>query len=213
MKLRFAAALAAALLMSACGGGGGDSGPEAPNLGNTPPPSPAPIPDPEPTPTPQPQPTPPPQDKAPIPTEIGEPLGDAISKTIGAGGGELATADGAIAVVVPAGAFAKDEVVSIQEISNEAHGAKGRAFRISPEGLNTPVPMTIRFKYEDDELAGTTLESLRVAYQQADRTWRVYTQPTIDTNAKTLSIKTRHFSDWSRVVGVQILPNAERVKV
>jgi len=123
------------------------------------------------------------------------------------------TADGAIAVNVPAGAFTDDKLVSIQEITNEAHGAKGRAFRIRPEGLNTSIPMTVRFAYSQDTLRGTALDALSIAYQDAARIWHVHSRPSVDANAGTLTVPTTHFSDWSLVTGVQIVPNAARVKV
>jgi hypothetical protein len=217
-KWRSAAVLCAALFISACrGDDDGSSGPVAgpvaiPEQNPAPQPEPTPQPEPEPNSEETPAPAPPPTEgKTPVPTAVGTPLGEPVSKIIGVSGGELATADGAITVIVPAGAFAKDETVTIQEITNEAHGALGRAFRITPEGLNTPVPMTVRFSYSELDLAGTTLAALGIAYQEPSRAWRVYTNPTIDTTNRTLSVQTRHFSDWSRVRGVQLVPNAARV--
>src|SRR5690606_10445854 len=130
---RAVAVLCAALLMSACrggDGGNGDGGVTSPPTIPAPTPNPAPTPAPTPDPTPDPTPPPANDEKVPVPTEVGTPIGAPISKVIGAAGGELATDDGAIAVIVPAGAFAKDETVTIQEITNKAHGGKGRAFRI-----------------------------------------------------------------------------------
>jgi hypothetical protein len=149
----------------------------------------------------------------PTPTDIGLPMGAAVSTTIGAAGGELASADGAITVIVPAGAFATNRTVSIQEITNEAQGAQGRAFRITPEGLNTPIPMTVRLRYADADLLGTTLAYMSIAYQDANRIWRVYKTPTVDAVNRTISVQTTHFSDWSMVAGVQLLPHSATVQV
>lgn len=204
---RLCAVLCAAMLLAACNS---DDGTPEPTSGMGVPSTPIPAPNPAPNPPPPPPAT---NDKTPQPTAVGTPIGQSVSKTIGTGGGELSSVDGAIAVVVPAGALARDETVSIQEITNEAHGAKGRAFRISPEGLNTPVPMTVRYRYNDETLAGTTLPSLAIAYQDAAHAWHVYTKPSVDANAKTLSIETRHFSDWSLISGIQIIPNTARVTI
>lgn len=184
MTRHLAAALCAALFLSACGGGGGGAG--------TNPDSGAPA-----TPA----------------TDVGVPIGQAVSAVIGAAGGELTSADGRLTVVVPAGAFATDQTVSIQEITNEAHGAKGPAFRILPEGLHTPVPMTLRFHYSDQELLGTALEFLSVAYQDEAGRWRTDAEPTLDTAAGTLSVQTTHFSDWSKVAGAQLFPSQATVQV
>jgi hypothetical protein len=207
---RLAAVFSAALWLGACSGGGGGGNDTGAGV-NPPPTLPAPS-----APPPSEVPTPPPPvepARTPIPTEIGTTIGQPISKLIGPAGGELTTIDGAISVEVPAGAFGSDQTVSIQEITNEAHGAKGRAFRIAPEGLDTPVPMTVRFRYTQETLRGTTLEALSIAYQDASRAWRMYSQPNVNANTMTLSVPTRHFSDWSLVTGVQITPNAARVRV
>ena len=140
-------------------------------------------------------------------------IGQSVSKVIGPSGGELSNADGAITVTVPAGSFLEDKTVSIQEITNEAHGAKGRAFRIRPEGIETSVPMTVSFRYTPDTLRGTTLDALGIAYQDATQVWHAYSRPEVNASAMTLSVPTTHFSDWSLVTGVQITPNAARVKV
>jgi hypothetical protein len=73
--------------------------------------------------------------------------------------------------------------------------------------------MTVRFRYTQETLRGTTLDALSIAYQDASHVWRVYPQPIVEANTMTLSVSTRHFSDWSLVTGVQITPNAARVKV
>src|SRR5262249_34680113 len=113
----------------------------------------------------------------------------------------------------PAGAFTREETVAIQEITNQAHGAKGRAFRITPEGLDTPQPMTLRYRYGEAELYGTAAELASLAYQDGQGFWNVYTDPARDAAAQTISIQTRHFSDWSFVTGVQLRASANTVIV
>lgn len=233
MKLHLVAALCAVLALPACGGSGGqpdatpvqqpappsipppNSTPEPPTVpapAPTPPPA-EPTPAPVPAPVPNPTPTPGENDgaSAPAPTDIGTPLGQSTSALIGPAGGTLTSSDGTLRITVPANAFTTDQPVSIQEITNTAHGAKGRAYRIKPEGLHTPVPMTVSFRYTDENLRGTALDFLRIAYQDANRIWHVYRKPAIDTSARTLSVQTTHFSDWSLVTGVQILPHSATV--
>lgn len=182
-------ALTLGALLSACGGGGNAPAAEAP------------------------QGAPPPAARPAIPTPVGVPIGARVSASIGPAGGTLASADGALIVEVPAGAFDREHEVTIQEISNHAHGRVGRAWRITPEGLDTPQPMTLRFRYTQDELRGTTTALLGVATQAADGTWRVYRRPAHDAANASIAIRTRHFSDWSMVAGAQLLPGEAAVQV
>jgi hypothetical protein len=140
------------------------------------------------------------------PTPVGTVTGAAVSADIGPDGGSLSSADGALTLTVPAGAFDQLHAVSIQPISNEAHGAKGPAYRIEPEGLHAALPMTLQFKYGDAELKGTNAEYLSIAYQDAQALWHVYNKPALDADAKTLTVQTTHFSDWSLVAALQLSP-------
>ncbi|HTE40198.1 MAG TPA: hypothetical protein VK629_05180 [Steroidobacteraceae bacterium] len=201
LKLRIGAWIGVVLVLGGCGGGASSE----PSVGvvtgggspTAPPPSNPPSGEP---------------DAPPAPTEVGSPIAPAVSAVIGAGGGSVTSQDGALTIEVPAGAFANDRTVSIQEITNKAHGANGRAFRISPEGLNTSKPMTVRFKYTDSDLLGTALPFISIAYQDANKFWRVYKAPVVNTAERTLAVETNHFSDWSMVTGVQLLPKQARVR-
>jgi hypothetical protein len=73
--------------------------------------------------------------------------------------------------------------------------------------------MTIHWRYSDDDVLGTDGNALAIAYQDAGRLWHVYKQPTRDTVNRTLSVPTKHFSDWSLVAGVQLLPKAVTLNV
>ena len=207
MKRFVAAALCALFIVSGCGGGDGngpaiDAG-NQPGTGGNPTPNPGTPPADPPTEAPN----------TPAPTAVGTPIGTAVLAVIGSAGGHLSTADGALTIEVPAGAFETDRTLAIQEITNEAHGAKGRAFRITPEGLHTTVPMTVRWRYTESDVQGTDPRALRVAYQDAQRIWHVYREPSHDSAARTLAVPTTHFSDWSLVAGVQLLPHSATINV
>lgn len=148
-----------------------------------------------------------------VPTAVDTVIGGAASQLIGTAGGSLLSLDGNLSIEVPPGAFAQEHQVTIQEITNEAHGGFGKAYRITPEGLNTPKPMTLRLRYQAGDLQGTAPALLAVATQAAQRTWRAYRRPTVDTAARTLSVQTTHFSDWSTVRGAQLRPGTASVKV
>jgi len=150
---------------------------------------------------------------APEATAVGHPIGRLGSSVIGTAGGTLRSADGSVEVEVPPGAFGRDETLTLQEISNEAHGAPGRAWRITPEGLKSAVPMTLRFRYTDADLQGSEAGQLRIAYQDARRRWIIPAAPVLDTTARTVSVQTTHFSDWSLLRKLWLAPLAATVQV
>lgn len=170
--------LTAAFSLSSCGGGDGGTAP----TGSTP--------------------------ATPVPTAAGTPIGEPVTKTIGAAGGSLSSAGtSAVTVTIPAGALAGDRVVGIQPITSEAPGAIGTAFRLSPEGASFSVPVQVTFKYTNEDLKGSTPEAFGITYQDSDGVWRAMKEVNHDKVAKTLTISTTHFSDWSKFSGWQILPH------
>lgn len=96
----------------------------------------------------------------------------------------------------PAGALDSGYDVTIEPIFNLAHDAKGPAYRISPEGLNTPVPMTLTFKVDPVSVRGMALKAMTVATQDADGRWTWARAPQRNTSTSPISIETHHFSDW-----------------
>lgn len=149
----------------------------------------------------------------PGPTPVGTPVGSPVSTVIGPAGGSLAFPDGGVRLEVPAGALSHDQAVSIQEVTNHAPGRSGRAFRLGPEGVKFAKPVRLTFAYADEAVRGSAPELLRVAYQDAEGVWWMYRAVSLDPAARTLTVQTDHFSDWSPVVGLQILPREARVKV
>jgi len=211
-------------LLAGCGGGSdGDAGTGAPPPVGTPG-DPAPLPPTPPSPVPE-TPAPESPDSAPTapsapsqqpevtPTEVGEVQGAEASAEIGPEGGTLTSNDGRLTLTIPAGAFDAVRQVSIVPISNKAHGAKGPAYRLSPEGLNTPVPMTLTFEVDATSLRGTALPLMTIATQDANRRWHAYLSPVRDIAASTISVQTHHFSDWALITGVQLQPTSAVVAV
>ncbi|MBN1208114.1 MAG: hypothetical protein JXB05_24840 [Myxococcaceae bacterium] len=146
-------------------------------------------------------------------TQVGTPIGLPETRVIGAAGGSLSSADGKLTLEIPAGALTQDETVGIQEITNEAHGKVGKAFRLTPEGVQFASPVTLRYHYSDEEVKGTVPALLSVAYQDQAGFWHVYKEAALDPVGKTVSVETRHFSDWSPVTGAQLLPHTASVHV
>lgn len=147
------------------------------------------------------------------PTAVGSPVGATASLEIGPQGGQLSSADGRFILSVPAGAFTQATLVSIQAISNHAHGGKGTAYRITPEGLNSLVPMTLSFTVDTQILQGTTLAALSIGTQDAEGRWHAKRLTTRDAASGTLSVSTAHFSDWAVIAGAQLFPGKAEVAV
>jgi hypothetical protein len=135
----------------------------------------------------------------PIPQETyqhGAPAGVAVKKTIGAEGGTLSTDDGTVRLTIPAGSVTKATEFSIQPVENTLPGARGKSFRLLPEGTQFTKPIILQFSYADFPMEGTVPEALFLGYQDADGKYWLVNDTALDKSGKTLTVKTTHFSDW-----------------
>ena len=131
-------------------------------------------------------------------TEAGIPDGTPeVQKIIGAGGGNISSGDGRIKVTIPAGALSGNQTVSIESISNTNPLGTGKAYRLEPHNITFSKPVSITFNYSDDDLRGTAPEALGIAYQNEKGIWMGITANTLNKTAKTVTVNTTHFSDWS----------------
>jgi hypothetical protein len=149
----------------------------------------------------------------PSTTAVGTVTGDMVTGSIGAAGGNLTSGDGKLVLTVPAGALAANTTVGIQPITNFSHGQVGSAYRLTPDGQTFAQPVTLTFAYADDELVGASADVLGVAFQTATGFWRWMADPIVNAAAKTVSVKSTHFTDWSRVKGIQMRPPKKTVRV
>lgn len=168
--------IALAILLSSCGGGDKGNGPS----GTSP----------------------------PAVTPAGTPVGPVATATIGAAGGNLLSDDGAVRLDIPAGALAGDTQIGIQRITARSPGAIGDAIRLTPDGLQFTTPVSITMPYDSAMVDGSAPELLTIATQQSDGTWQLLPAPqmVLDTVSRTLVFQTTHFSDYTRLQGVQIRP-------
>lgn len=189
--------LASLSLLSACGGG---------TEADAPAPLPAPAPVPAPAPAPVPAPAPPPPVAAV--TAVGAPLGAVVaSARIGPAGGRLDAPDYGLAVIVPPGAFASEQLLTLQPIENKAPGARGPAWRIEPHGVVASKPISLEWRPSGAERNGA--RDLRIATQGADGIWR--SRKAGSDSEGLVRTTTTHFSDWSLVAGAQLRPGAADV--
>lgn len=145
-------------------------------------------------------------------TAIGVATGNAVSANIGPAGGRASSPDGTLVLTVPAGALTTDTVIGIQPITNFAHGKIGSAYRLTPDGQTFLKPVTLTFSYTDNDVVGTAPEFLGAAFQTAAGFWRWLGEATVDVAAKTVSVNSSHFTDFSNVRGLQIRPAEKTVK-
>lgn len=159
------------------------------------------------------QPPPPPKEPIePVATEVGEPIGDAVTQAIGPAGGTIESADGALRIEVPAGALAAEQTLSIQPIANHAHGKVSGAFRLGPEDVPFASPVRLTFSFTPEQVLGTSPQLLRVASQNNDGFWELHEQLQLDAEEGIVSVESTHFSDWSLVTGALLSPESATIK-
>lgn len=145
-------------------------------------------------------------------TGIGVPTGPAMRKTIGAGGGNIASADGGLLLSVPPGALSTDVELGIEPITSTVPGAVGGGYRLTPHGTQFAKPIVMTFSYADTAQPVGSPSSLGIAFQTPQNTWQWVKDAAIDTIARTITVASMHFSDWSKLWGWQIRPPVARVK-
>jgi len=124
----------------------------------------------------------------PIKTPVGTPKGNPVTQNIGSSGGSLTSADGKVTLTVPAGALSANTDITLEGLSNTAPDGIGDGVRLSLNG-SFAQPVTLTLKYDP----ATPLQvegGLGVAVQLTDGSWGAVRSPSLDTTAKTISIKT-----------------------
>ncbi len=148
----------------------------------------------------------------PLVTPVGTTFGPMASTEIGPAGGTVLSSDGLLTLTFPANAVDKATMISVQSISPEAPGGV-RAWRLGPEGTTFKQPVQLAMKYGDVDVIGSAPEALEIGYQTASGVWGVLKQFSLDTTGKLLTASTTHFSDWSLLQGLQLLPTDAKVLI
>ncbi|MCC6332648.1 MAG: hypothetical protein IT380_01515 [Myxococcales bacterium] len=147
----------------------------------------------------------------PAVTAVGTASGAPATASIGSAGGQLTSSDGLFTLIVPAGAVTADTSFTLTPLGSTAPGGL-RSYRLEPEGTTFSSPATVRFSFAEGELAGSTKDALRIAFQDAQKRWALLDGVTVDEAAHTVSGTTTHLSDWSMLLGWQLRPPKARVK-
>ncbi len=148
-----------------------------------------------------------------IPTAVGTPVGAPTIKTIGQGGGSVASADGNAELIFPAGALTGNTDISIQAITNNAPNGIANAYRFLPEGIKFLQPVTLKFHYKAEDLAATLGDLMGIAFQDTIGIWYRVNNFTNDTVNKIISAPIRHFTDWTPFTILYINPEFGNLKV
>ncbi|GAB3251666.1 hypothetical protein GCM10027347_10240 [Larkinella harenae] len=135
-----------------------------------------------------------------------------VSVMLGPAGGTVATEDGRIQLIIPAGALVQEENIRIQSISNTSPAGNGLAFRLEPHGTTFAKPVKLTFEYTDSDLKGTVPEALQVAYQNEKGIWMAMPHTQLNTQQKTVTIETTHFSDWALFSEVVLSPSRKALR-
>ena len=149
----------------------------------------------------------------PDPTEIGTPVGDAVSKSIGKDGGSIVSADGNAELIFPAGALASATDISIQAITNTAPNGFGNSYSFLPERIHFLQPVTLKFHYTAETLASTLAGLMGIAFQDSIGQWYRVMNFTNDTVNKIISAPIKHFSKWAPFLMLKIFPPNSIVSV
>ena len=139
-----------------------------------------------------------PMKERPVATERGIAIGEVVTKNIGAAGGVIQIPNGEIKVTVPAGAVDAETSFSIQSVTNTlSRSGLNKSFRLLPEGIVFKKDIEITMTYNESTLEGTTADYLKLAYQDNKGFWHPAKDIVLDKTNQTLTVKTKHFSDWS----------------
>ncbi len=114
---------------------------------------------------------------------------------IGLNGGSVCSPDLVASISIPAGALKTDTEISIEGTTIHPSGNIGNVYEFGPDGTQFNKPVTITYKFIDEDLKGLKSD-LRMAYVE-NEDWKIITS-TVDEKNNTVSGVTNHFSIFGR---------------
>lgn len=142
----------------------------------------------------------------PLATSRGVSAGPMVTQQVGPAGGTLQSADGSIILTIPAGALTTSTAIGIEPISNTNIAGIGTAFRLTPHGQHFARPVAVTFSWAAHADSIGLLQTLGLAYQQQNDTWKFVGASEYNEAQKTVTFQTTHFSDWSLMNQVSLVP-------
>jgi hypothetical protein len=122
------------------------------------------------------------------------------SVRVGTSGGSVASDDGAVTVVIPAGALASDTTITVTKTTSPASGNLGAVYEIGPTGTHFAKPVSMTFHYASVPFGSTPVANLRVA-TVVSGAWQALDGFAEDTSAKTVTGTTTHLSPYTVISG------------
>lgn len=131
---------------------------------------------------------------------------DVARVPVGAGGGEIKSADGALELDIPAGALAGETTITA-EARDDAPGQDprviaGTTYEFGPDGTQFSVPVTIQLRYDPASIPDGTSPRLLRLHTLVNGGWELVPGSTVDTEQHTVTGQTMHFSTYA------LLPSA-----
>jgi hypothetical protein len=148
----------------------------------------------------------------PIITDVGTPIGDATTATIGPSGGTIQSTDGNLSISIPQDALSSATQISIQPITNTAPSGLGSGYSLLPEGTTFSKPVQLTFHYDTTILNGVNQNFLWIVTQASNGSWNAMLNCVIDTISKTVTVESTHFSPWILGNFFSISPSSKIVK-
>jgi hypothetical protein len=140
------------------------------------------------------------------PTAISQPTGAPVTKTISPSGGTLATPDGKLALIFPAGAVKQETAITLQPGQNNAPNGLGQAFSITPN-ITFAQGVTLIYYYQDEEVAGTSIDALGIAFQDGRQAWQQTQVVKVDKSKKTVTATVKKASWWALFARYKLDPD------
>ena len=148
----------------------------------------------------------------PAVTPVGTPVGNIITKTIGASGGSITSDDGRVQLTIPPGALSANTNISIQAVTNTCPGGIGVSYDLLPNGTKFSTPASLTFNYADSDVDGTDPLLIYTAFQDSIGQWEVVdSDKEVDTVGKTISFDINHFTIYSAAPGVYVQAYSKEV--
>lgn len=145
------------------------------------------------------------------PTETGKPIGPVTSKSIGPEGGFISTPDDKLTLKFPAGALKETRTITIRPVTNTAWNGIGQGFEFGPDGSSFEQPVEFIYRYSNEEVAGSSLQNMALAFQNPNGIWQLAQPVKVDQDTKTITGRINHFSWWSLVTEYRLLPESDSV--
>ena len=120
---------------------------------------------------------------------------------VGSAGAAIETANGALALQIPAGALAGETTITV-EARDDAPGQDprvipGTTYEFGPDGTQFSVPVTITLRFDPATVPNGTSPRLLRLHTLVNGNWQLVSGSTVDVDQKTVTGQTTHFSTYA----------------